>query len=162
MPTHRLVFLLTSDEEVGSHTSRAIIEAEAQRSDYVLVLEPARRGDFNALLLRPIHPYFVDMGRMLGMKTIAMLTLIPTIALLALAFRPDFSLIPWSLVALLPSLVLAFLLRYADSHRTSPRSHDSVPVFPVCFLPPKPQYSFAASDRKILSFSRHLTLDRHP
>ncbi len=71
-----------------------------------------RRGDFNTLLLRPIHPYFVDMGRMLGMKTIAMLTLIPTIALLALAFRPEFSLIPWSLVALLPSLVLAFLMRY--------------------------------------------------
>ncbi len=44
IPTHRLVFLLTSDEEIGSYTSRAIIEAEAQRSDYVLVLEPARGG----------------------------------------------------------------------------------------------------------------------
>ncbi len=71
-----------------------------------------RRGDFNALLLRPIHPYFVDMGRMLGMKVIAMLTLIPTIGLLVLAFRPDFTLVPWALLALLPSLVLAFLLRY--------------------------------------------------
>lgn len=44
MPAHSLVYLLTSDEEVGSPTSRALIEAEAQRSDYVLVLEPARAG----------------------------------------------------------------------------------------------------------------------
>jgi glutamate carboxypeptidase len=44
MPTHRLVYLLTSDEEIGSPTSRTFIEAEAQRSDYVLVLEPSRGG----------------------------------------------------------------------------------------------------------------------
>ncbi len=36
-----LVFLWTSDEEIGSTTSRKIIEAEAKRSDAVLVLEPA-------------------------------------------------------------------------------------------------------------------------
>jgi glutamate carboxypeptidase len=37
----RLVFLWTSDEEVGSETSRDLIEKEAKRSDAVLVLEPA-------------------------------------------------------------------------------------------------------------------------
>ena len=37
----RLVFLWTSDEEIGSGTSRAAIEREARRSDAVLVLEPA-------------------------------------------------------------------------------------------------------------------------
>ena len=37
----RLVFLFTSDEEVGSAASRAIIEREARRSRAVLVLEPA-------------------------------------------------------------------------------------------------------------------------
>jgi glutamate carboxypeptidase len=35
------VFLWTSDEEIGSTTSRAIIEKEARRSDVVLVLEPS-------------------------------------------------------------------------------------------------------------------------
>jgi glutamate carboxypeptidase len=47
MPEKRLVFLWTSDEEVGSQTSRAAIEREARRSDAVLVLEPAAgiRGD---------------------------------------------------------------------------------------------------------------------
>jgi len=37
----RLVFFWDSDEEIGSHTSRKLIEAEARRSDAVLVLEPS-------------------------------------------------------------------------------------------------------------------------
>jgi glutamate carboxypeptidase len=37
----RLVFLWNSDEEIGSHSSRQAIEAEARRSDAVFVLEPA-------------------------------------------------------------------------------------------------------------------------
>jgi len=40
-PGKRLVFLWTSDEEIGSESSRAVIETEAQRSKAVLVLEPA-------------------------------------------------------------------------------------------------------------------------
>ena len=37
----RLVFLWTSDEEIGSEASRKIFEAEARRSDAVFVLEPS-------------------------------------------------------------------------------------------------------------------------
>jgi glutamate carboxypeptidase len=37
----KLVCLWTSDEEIGSYSSRATIEAEARKSDAVLVLEPA-------------------------------------------------------------------------------------------------------------------------
>ena len=37
----RVVFLWTSDEEIGSETSRRVIESEARRSEAVLVLEPA-------------------------------------------------------------------------------------------------------------------------
>ena len=46
-PAKRLVFFWDSDEEIGSHTSRKLIEAEARRSDAVLVLEPSLgpRGD---------------------------------------------------------------------------------------------------------------------
>jgi glutamate carboxypeptidase len=40
----RVVMLWTSDEEVGSGTSRAIIEEEARRSRAVLVLEPSLPG----------------------------------------------------------------------------------------------------------------------
>jgi glutamate carboxypeptidase len=37
----RIVFLWTSDEEIGSEASRKLIETEASRSDAVFVLEPA-------------------------------------------------------------------------------------------------------------------------
>jgi glutamate carboxypeptidase len=40
----RVVMLWTTDEEVGSRTSRAAIEEEARKSDAVLVLEPALPG----------------------------------------------------------------------------------------------------------------------
>src|SRR2546422_6620398 len=37
----RIVFLWTSDEEIGSQSSRKLIETEARRSDAVFVLEPS-------------------------------------------------------------------------------------------------------------------------
>ena len=44
-PRRRVVFLWTSDEEIGSGTSRALIEREAHRSAAALVLEPANGLD---------------------------------------------------------------------------------------------------------------------
>jgi glutamate carboxypeptidase len=40
----RVVMLWTTDEETGSETSRSLIEAEARKSEAVLVLEPALPG----------------------------------------------------------------------------------------------------------------------
>lgn len=44
LPRHKIVMLWTTDEEVGSATSRALLEREAARSRAVLVLEPALPG----------------------------------------------------------------------------------------------------------------------
>src|ERR1700675_125682 len=41
VPNERIVFLWTSDEEIGSDSSRKLIETEARRSDAVFVLEPS-------------------------------------------------------------------------------------------------------------------------
>jgi glutamate carboxypeptidase len=41
LPARRITLLCTSDEEVGSHTSRELIETQARRHDLVLCLEPA-------------------------------------------------------------------------------------------------------------------------
>lgn len=41
VPNKRIVFLWTSDEEIGSDSSRKFIETEARRSDAVFVLEPS-------------------------------------------------------------------------------------------------------------------------
>jgi glutamate carboxypeptidase len=39
--TKKIIFLWTSDEEIGSESSRKLLEAEASRSDAVFVLEPS-------------------------------------------------------------------------------------------------------------------------
>jgi glutamate carboxypeptidase len=44
-PHHEITMLWTTDEEIGSGTSRAIIEAEARQADAVFVLEPALGPD---------------------------------------------------------------------------------------------------------------------
>lgn len=44
-PKKKFVFFWNSDEEIGSYSSRALIESEARRSDAVLVLEPAAGPD---------------------------------------------------------------------------------------------------------------------
>ena len=41
MPSRRVTLLITSDEEIGSGASRALIEAEARAHEVVFVLEPA-------------------------------------------------------------------------------------------------------------------------
>ena len=41
MPNRRVTLLITSDEEIGSDASRALIEAEARAHEVVFVLEPA-------------------------------------------------------------------------------------------------------------------------
>ncbi|MFL6209153.1 MAG: M20 family metallopeptidase [Pyrinomonadaceae bacterium] len=43
-PEHPVVLLLTCDEEAGSQSGRALVEAEAQRAAQVLVLEPSAGG----------------------------------------------------------------------------------------------------------------------
>jgi len=43
-PSHKLVYLLTSDEEIGSLTSRELIETEGRKSSYCLVLEGSMGG----------------------------------------------------------------------------------------------------------------------
>lgn len=48
----KVVLLYNSDEEVGSPSSRPLIEEEAKRSEFVLVLEPARPGDGGLKLWR--------------------------------------------------------------------------------------------------------------
>ncbi|MGE5579037.1 MAG: M20 family metallopeptidase [Bacillota bacterium] len=42
--SHRIVLICNSDEEIGSTSSRALIESEAKKSKFVLVLEPSVRG----------------------------------------------------------------------------------------------------------------------
>ena len=61
-PRHRIVVLLTTDEEVGSTTSRTQIEAEADRSAAVFVLEPALRGGGVKTSRKGVGEFHVEAG----------------------------------------------------------------------------------------------------
>ena len=56
-----ITFMLIPDEEVGSPSTRALIEAEAKANRYVLVPEPAKQGKFvtgrHAFLRYKLHTY---------------------------------------------------------------------------------------------------------
>ena len=52
-------FIYSSDEEIGSGTSRALIEAEAANAKYVLVTEPARDGGKVVTSRRGVARYVV-------------------------------------------------------------------------------------------------------
>ena len=59
-PACRVVLLLTSDEETGSSTSRALIEADADRSDAVLVLEPSLPGGGVKTARKGVGEYVIE------------------------------------------------------------------------------------------------------
>lgn len=71
-----------------------------------------RRGDFNPLLLRPLHPIHEDVATMLSWNAIGLITLVPMMAFLTLLFRPELELHAWSVAAFIPALVLAFSARF--------------------------------------------------
>jgi ABC-2 type transport system permease protein len=71
-----------------------------------------RVGQFSPMLLRPVHPIHVDIADNITYKALTAVVLVPAAVGLALAFRPALHPAPWSLLALVPALVLAFLLRF--------------------------------------------------
>jgi glutamate carboxypeptidase len=57
-----LTILITSDEEVGSSTSRALIEEEARRAAYVLVMESPLPGGVLKTSRKGVGHYTVEIG----------------------------------------------------------------------------------------------------
>lgn len=71
-----------------------------------------REGYFNQVLLRPLHPIHEDTALMMSWKVVEMTTVIPTMILLSLIFRPELQLEMWSVAAFIPAVLLAFAARY--------------------------------------------------
>ena len=60
MPPLPVRLLYVSDEEVGSPTSRSLIEAEGARAKYVLVMEPARDGGKVVIARKGVARYEIE------------------------------------------------------------------------------------------------------
>jgi ABC-2 type transport system permease protein len=71
-----------------------------------------RHGALSFALLRPVHPIHSDIADNVSSKLITLPGMLLTAAGLALLFRPTFHFVPWAVVASLPALILAFLLRF--------------------------------------------------
>lgn len=72
-----------------------------------------RQGHLSPLLLRPVHPIHRDVADNLTFKLLTLAVVLPAAGLLALAFRPTFTPLPWAIAAFVPALALAFLGRFA-------------------------------------------------
>lgn len=71
-----------------------------------------RMGQFSALLLKPIHPIHSDIADNIGYKFLTLTVLGPTAALLAWFFNVSWQPDIWVLLAFVPVLILAFLMRF--------------------------------------------------
>jgi ABC-2 type transport system permease protein len=71
-----------------------------------------REGLLSPALLRPVHPIHADIADNLSSKLVSLPVMLVIAALLALIFKPAASFQWWALLAFLPAVALAFLLRF--------------------------------------------------
>jgi ABC-2 type transport system permease protein len=71
-----------------------------------------RYGGLNPLLLRPVTPFSDTLATELAGKGVYLLFVIPVTALLALILRPSFEVTWVGVIAFIPSLLMAWLLRF--------------------------------------------------
>ncbi len=71
-----------------------------------------RQGTLSFALLRPIHPIHADIADNISFKLLTLPMMLLAAVILALAFPPAASLVPWAVVAFVPALALAFLVRF--------------------------------------------------
>jgi ABC-2 type transport system permease protein len=71
-----------------------------------------REGTLARRLMRPLHPFWVDLADNIAYKAFILVVLIPTVILLSLFFHPSFQTTWLDFMAFLPALVLAFVLRF--------------------------------------------------
>ncbi|HEV2123050.1 MAG TPA: ABC-2 family transporter protein [Chloroflexota bacterium] len=70
-----------------------------------------RMGQLSPKLLRPMHPIHEHLADNVTYKLLTFIVLLPVAGLLALVFQPRFEPPEWSLIAFVPSLILAFATR---------------------------------------------------
>lgn len=71
-----------------------------------------RTGEFSTVLLKPIHPIHSDIADNLGYKVLTLMVYLPAVALLVWFFQPTWNFVGWALVAALPVLIGAFVMRF--------------------------------------------------
>jgi ABC-2 type transport system permease protein len=71
-----------------------------------------RHGSLSFSLLRPVHPIHADIADNVSSKAVSFPAMLLAAVGLALIFKPDFHFAPWAVLAALPAIALAFILRF--------------------------------------------------
>ncbi len=71
-----------------------------------------RHGSLSFALLRPVHPIHADIADNISSKAVSFPAMLLAALGLAMLFRPAFHFLPWAVVATLPAVALAFILRF--------------------------------------------------
>ena len=71
-----------------------------------------RQGSLSFALVKPVHPIHSDIADNLSSKLITMPILLVIAGGMALIFHPTATLKPWAILAFIPALALAFLVRF--------------------------------------------------
>lgn len=71
-----------------------------------------RHGALSFALLRPVHPIHADIADNVSSKTVSFPAMLLTAVGLALLFRPAFRFLPWAVLAAVPAVAMAFILRF--------------------------------------------------
>lgn len=72
-----------------------------------------RQGNLSPLLVRPVHPIHRHIANNLTFKLLTMAVVVPVAVVLAIVFRPNFTITPQTALAFIPALLLAMALRFA-------------------------------------------------
>ncbi|MGH2615988.1 MAG: ABC transporter permease [Thermomicrobiales bacterium] len=72
-----------------------------------------RQGNLSPLLVRPVHPIHRQIAHNLTFKLLTLAVVAPVVGVLALIFRPSFTISAWTALAFIPALLLAMALRFA-------------------------------------------------
>ena len=70
------------------------------------------QGRLSPELLRPIHPFHLDLASFFGMKVVTTALWFPIALILVLIFQPTFEFVWWRVIAFLICLVTGFLMRF--------------------------------------------------
>jgi len=71
-----------------------------------------RHGSLSFALLRPVHPIHADVADNLTSKVVSLPGMLLVALLLGLIFRPQFHFLPWAVIAFVPALLFAFVVRF--------------------------------------------------
>ena len=71
-----------------------------------------REGTLSAALLRPVHPIHADIADNLSSKAVSTPGILAAAVILSVIFHPTFRFVGWAVVAFVPAVALAFLLRF--------------------------------------------------